>query len=103
MAASLWGRLRQSHGSDGGVGRLDRKLLYSVSGLPIFYSREAGRPRQMPGVIPVGIGKVLWSVLAKLILHSGRAQAKEACGSVNLCSGLKTSIEGGIHAMCDRA
>ena len=47
---------------------------------------------QFPGVIPVDIRKLCWRHLAKLILRSGGAQAKDAYESVNLCAVLKSVI-----------
>ena len=52
-----------------------------------------------PGVRPVGIGEVCLRLFGKIVLRAGGAHAKETCGSVNLCAGLKTSIEGAMHAV----
>ncbi len=51
----------------------------------------------------MGIGKVLHCLLAKLVLCKEGAQATEACSNLNLCAGLEASIEGAIHAVCQRA
>ena len=50
-----------------------------------------------PGVRPVGIGEAIRRLIAKLV-HSLTTQAMEACGTNNLCGGLKAGIEGAIHA-----
>ena len=50
-------------------------------------------------VIPVVIGEVCRRLIAKLVLQYGGAQAKEACGSVNLCTGLQAEIEGATHTV----
>ena len=52
-------------------------------------------------VISVGIGGVLQSLLAKLIMRTGGAQAKDSFRDVNLSSGFDAGIEGGIF-LCVR-
>ena len=51
-----------------------------------------------PGVRHVGIGETLCQSIAK----AAGVQAKTACGSLQLCVGIETSIEGEIHAMAQR-
>ena len=51
-----------------------------------------------PGVRPVGIGEAIRRLMAKLVHSLPATQAMEACGSNNLCGGLKAGIEGAIHA-----
>ena len=51
-----------------------------------------------PGVRPVGIGEAIRRLMAKLVHSLTATQAMEACGSNNLCGGLKAGIEGAIHA-----
>ena len=48
---------------------------------------------------PVGIGETLYQELAKLVMRAARDQAKKACGSIQLCTGLKAGIEGATHAV----
>ena len=45
------------------------------------------------------IGEVFRRLFAKIVLRARGAQAKEACRNVNLCSGVKAGIEGGIHTV----
>ena len=52
-----------------------------------------------PGVRPAEIGEVCLRLFSNIVLQVGGAQAKEACGSVNLCAGLEAGIEGDIHAV----
>ena len=53
------------------------------------------------GVISVDIGEVFQSLLAKLIMRTGGAQAKDSFRDVNLSSGFDAGIEGGIF-LCVR-
>ena len=53
----------------------------------------------MPGVRPVGIGDILRRLIAKCVLRVTVDQAAGACGTDNLCSGLKLGCEGGVHSM----
>ena len=54
---------------------------------------------KMPGVRPVGIGDILRRLIAKCVLRVTVDQAAGACGTNNLCSGLKLGCEGGVHSM----
>ena len=58
---------------------------------------------KLPGVITVGIGELFRSLLAKLILCTGGARAKESCGSAIPCEGLEAGIEVAIHVVGERA
>eukprot|EP00957_Ditylum_brightwellii_P027985 2114130-Ditylum_brightwellii.AAC.1 len=49
---------------------------------------------KQPGVRPVGIGKLLCRLLAKLVICATGEEAKTACGSLQLCAGLEAGIEG---------
>lgn len=55
-----------------------------------------------PGVRPVGVGETLYRLMAKVVLEVAGQEATAACGVKQLCGGLKSGIEGGIHAMCDQ-
>jgi len=52
-----------------------------------------------PGVRPIGIGQIWRRLMAKTVVHMAGHVATMACGTDQLCSGLKSGIEGGIHAM----
>jgi hypothetical protein len=52
-----------------------------------------------PGVCPVGVGETWRWTIAKLFCLVAVAEAQEACGINQLCDGLGTGIEGGIHAI----
>lgn len=54
---------------------------------------------KMPGVCPLGIGDILRRLIATCVLRVMVDQAVGACGTDNLCSGLKLGCEGGIHSM----
>ena len=47
-----------------------------------------------PGVRPVGVGEIWRRLLAKCVLVVAGGEAKEACGSEQLCAGLEEGIEG---------
>ena len=40
--------------------------------------------------------------IAKLVMRTGRDQAKTACGSLQLCAGLEAGIEGETHVVAQR-
>ena len=52
-----------------------------------------------PGVRPVGIGEIWRRLFAKCVLKVAGTEAKEACGSAQLCAGLEAGIEGAVHAV----
>ena len=52
-----------------------------------------------PGVRPVGIGEIWRRLFSKCVLKEAGAEATEACGSDQLCAGLKADIEGAVHAV----
>jgi hypothetical protein len=54
---------------------------------------------KQPGVRPMAIGEIWHQCIAKGNLAGLGAQAKGACGSVQLCTGLEASIEGLLHAV----
>ena len=51
-----------------------------------------------PGARPVGIGEAIRCLMAKLVHSITTTHAMGACGTNNLCGGLKAGIEGAIHA-----
>ena len=52
---------------------------------------------KLPGVRPVGIGESADRCFEKIMTIITGDEAMEACGSDQLCSGLKAGIEGAIH------
>ena len=52
-----------------------------------------------PGVRPLGIGGMLRRLKCKVLLLVTGAEASRSCGSDQLCGGLESGIEGGIHFM----
>ena len=58
---------------------------------------------KQPGVRPLAIGEIWQRCIAKGNLAGSGAEAKGACGSVQLCAGLEAGIEGALHAVRLRA
>jgi len=52
-----------------------------------------------PGFRPIGIGETLRRVIGKAVCMATCLDATLACGSDQLCAGLRAGIEGAIHAM----
>ena len=51
---------------------------------------------------PVGIGETLHHAIAKLVMRAVGDQAKIACGSLQLCAGIESGIEGATHIVAQR-
>ena len=58
---------------------------------------------KQPGVRPVGIGECWLRAVSKLVLANCGREGKAACGSTQLCAGLKAGIEGAIHSVRKKA
>eukprot|EP00957_Ditylum_brightwellii_P134504 10254160-Ditylum_brightwellii.AAC.1 len=54
-----------------------------------------------PRVCPVEIGEALQQLAVKSVLFVCGDAVTEACGANQLCAGLWSGIEGGIHTMDD--
>ena len=52
-----------------------------------------------PGVQPVTIGEIPRRILCKVIVMATRDDITDLCGVDQLCSNLKSGIEGSVHAM----
>ena len=53
------------------------------------------------GVRPIGVGETLRRIIGKAICLITREDVESACGTHQLCAGLKCGIEGAIHAADD--
>ena len=56
----------------------------------------------MPGVRPVGIGESTDRCFEKIMTITTGSDVMEICGSDQLCSGIKSGIEGAIHAISQK-
>ena len=54
---------------------------------------------KQPGVIPVGVGNTWRICFAKCVLAVAVPEAKDACGTEQLCRGMESRIEGRIHVI----
>ena len=52
-----------------------------------------------PGVHPIGFRETLQHIIGKAVCYVTKVDVELACGSDQLCGGVKSCIEGAIHAM----
>ena len=52
-----------------------------------------------PGVRPIGIGEALQRILGKTVASMTCADLEEVCAIDQLCFGLRSGLEGSIHAV----
>ena len=54
-----------------------------------------------PGVRPIGVGEVLPSIIAIVILTVLKSDILNVTGYQQLCAGLESGCEGAVHAVVD--
>ena len=84
------------------VATLDCQLLNLIvpwDDINAFVANRLIALDECPGVCPIGIGETPWCVIGKAVCYATRVDVKLVCGSDQLCGGVKSGIEGAIHAM----
>lgn len=54
---------------------------------------------KLPGVRPIGIGETWRRMMAKNVMNMAGHEETKACKTTQLCAGLPSGIEGGIHSI----
>ena len=50
-------------------------------------------------VRPIGVGEVIWKIIAKCVVQIAKPEIIQATGSMQMCSGQKSGSKAAIHAM----
>ena len=54
-----------------------------------------------PGVRPIGVGETLRRIAGKTVCMLTRCDLEDICGTLQLCGGVRSGIEGAIHTLRD--
>ena len=53
------------------------------------------------GICPIGIGESLHRIVGKAVCSATRLDLAVQCGTDQLCGGIRSGIEGAVHAITD--
>ena len=84
------------------VAALAHQFLNSIVSWDDFNTLVANRLIALdkcPGVRPIGIGETLRHDIGKAVCYATRVDVELTCGSDQLCGGIRSGIEGAIHAI----
>ncbi|CAM9989991.1 unnamed protein product, partial [Heterosigma akashiwo] len=105
--SECWKSLLVSHGKASerlreAVVDLATKMSNEVmewSAISALLARRGLMLDKKPGLRPIGVGEVLQRILAKSVAWVTKGDVTQESGVDNLAGGLKSGIEGGVHAM----
>ncbi len=86
------------------IANLTRLLANSTvpwTQLQALFSNRLIALDKSPGIRPIGIGETLRRIISKSTCLVTKQDATTACGTQQLCAGLKCGIEGAIHTASD--